>query len=125
MASMARRAGPPLLSGVTSLPGLAWQYQWNKDTVIRAAYGIFFAPPSTAAGQSLGVIGFAATTSMVTSLNGGITPYNTLDNPYPQGYQPITGSSLGLNTALGSSITAQLYGIRNPIFRTGMLASSG
>ena len=95
-------------------PRLGFAYQWNQKTVIRAAYGIFFAPPSTAAGQSLGVIGFAATTSMVASQNGGITPYNTLDNSYPQGYLPITGSALGLNTALGSSVTAQLYGIRNP-----------
>jgi outer membrane receptor protein involved in Fe transport len=95
-------------------PRLGLAYQLNQRTVIRAAYGIFFAPPSTAAGQSLGVIGFAATTSMVTSLNGGITPDNLLNNPYPQGYLPITGSALGLNTALGSSVTAQLYGVRNP-----------
>jgi hypothetical protein len=95
-------------------PRLGLAYQWNTSTVIRTAYGVFFTPPATAAGQSLGVIGFSQNTSMVTSLNGGVTPANTIDNPYPQGYVPITGSSLGINTALGSSVTAQLYGLRNP-----------
>jgi hypothetical protein len=95
-------------------PRLGFAYQAFKDTVIRGAYGIFFAPPSTTAGQSLGVSGFSTTTNIVTSLDGGITPYNTIDNPYPQGYLPITGSAAGLSTLLGQSVTAQLYGIRNP-----------
>jgi hypothetical protein len=41
---------------------------------------------------------------MVTTLDGGLTPADTLSNPFPNGLIQPTGSSLGLRTLLGSSL---------------------
>jgi hypothetical protein len=95
-------------------PRIGFAYQANRDTVVRGAYGLFWAPPPTTAGQSLGVSGFSTTTDIVNSLDGGITPYDTIDNPYPKGYLPITGAKDGLMTLFGQGVGGQLYGIRNP-----------
>lgn len=48
--------------------------------------------------------GFASNTAMVTTLDGGLTPRDTLSNPFPGGLVQPTGASLGLRTLLGSSI---------------------
>jgi hypothetical protein len=49
---------------------------------------------------------------MVTSLNNGITPYNTIANPYPQGLVQPSGASAGLLTNLGGPISAQLRNVK-------------
>jgi hypothetical protein len=49
--------------------------------------------------------GFGATSVMVTSLDGGITPLNFLRNPFPSGFAQPSGSSLGLNSQLGQAIS--------------------
>jgi hypothetical protein len=41
----------------------------------------------------------------VTSLNGGVTPFNTIGNPYPAGLNPVMGSTLGPATLLGQSVS--------------------
>src|SRR5439155_5646022 len=70
--------------------GLAWSVANN--TVLRAGYGLSWVSPeqinySLAPFQSPVN---AATTTMVTSANGGLTPLNTLSNPFPNGLiQPI------------------------------------
>jgi hypothetical protein len=45
---------------------------------------------------------------MVTSVNGGLTPANTLSNPFPNGVLLPTNTSLGGLTGIGSSISGQL-----------------
>ena len=45
---------------------------------------------------------------MVTTLDGGLTPYNTLANPYPNGIVPATGNTLGALAGVGGPITGQL-----------------
>ena len=49
--------------------------------------------------------GFSQSTSFVPTLNSYLTPYSTLSNPFPDGIQQPTGSSLGLATYLGKDIT--------------------
>jgi hypothetical protein len=48
--------------------------------------------------------GFASNTPMVTTLDEGLTPADTLSNPFPNGLVQPTGSALGLKTLLGSSL---------------------
>jgi hypothetical protein len=80
--------------------GVAW-HPWKK-TVIRAGYGLsylatFTAPPTQ---------GFSTSTPYVASPNGNIAfSGNTLSNPYPQGILRPTGSSIGLATFLGQSVS--------------------
>jgi hypothetical protein len=49
--------------------------------------------------------GFSSTTSMVTTLNNGLTFLETLSNPFQAGIQEPLGSSLGVETFLGQTIS--------------------
>jgi len=83
-------------------PRFGLAYQLADQTVIRSGYGIFWIPAmmSEVTGDTRAPV-WAINTPMVTTLNNGLTPYNTLDNPYPQDIQNPPGGSQGLNTLLG------------------------
>ena len=86
-------------------PRFGFAYQWNPRTVFRGGYGIFFAPRTGFDFNLLGQTGFSATTAHVASPDG-VTPTTYYSDPYPNGFVPPTGSSLGLLTNVGGSITA-------------------
>jgi hypothetical protein len=90
-------------------PRFGFAYQATKTTVLRAAFGIFHAPSLLSATGTQGSAGFASTTSFVSAANG-VQPANYLSNPFPGGFQPITGNSQGLSTAAGTNISAALLG---------------
>src|SRR5258708_23627957 len=50
---------------------------------------------------------------MVTTLDGGLTPADTLSNPFPNGLIQPTGSTLGLKTLLGSTLSLYDYNRKN------------
>lgn len=80
-------------------PRLGAAYQFSPTTVMRAGFGIiYFNTLETPIGT-----GF----SQATTYNNYSTsaPLNSLANPYPTGVLLPTGSSLGLGTALGQSIS--------------------
>jgi hypothetical protein len=80
--------------------GLAWRPM--DKVVVRAGYGVsYLATFTTAGGQ-----GFSTSTPFVASNDANVTfAGNYLNNPYPQGILMPTGSSLGLKTFLGQSIS--------------------
>lgn len=82
-------------------PRVGFAYKLTPKTVIRAGGGFFFAA-TTGSGDGA-VSGFQANTALVTSLDG-VTPLTFLRNPYPNGINEPTGSSLGPATLLGQSI---------------------
>jgi hypothetical protein len=86
-------------------PRVGFAYGATDKTAIRAGYGIFFAPLGGAGfnGYSVPNSGFVSTTNWISTLDG-ITPLNTLSNPFPQGCDLPTNSSLGLATLLGQSV---------------------
>jgi hypothetical protein len=96
-------------SGNLSMPTVDWAprvgfaYRLNNRTVVRGGYGVFYAPNILNYYQQ---VGFSLQTPMVTSLNNNLTSYNQLANPFPTGLLLPTGSSLGLLTGVGTSITA-------------------
>jgi hypothetical protein len=75
--------------------------------VVRGGYGISYIPTFGPGGTAAGA-GFSTTTTMVTSLDGGLTPSSTFTNPFPTGLTQPTGSSLGTLTAVGQAASAQL-----------------
>jgi len=83
--------------------GLAWNPL--PKTVFHAGAGIFYLPlTGDDTGRSLGSEGYFAATSFVSSLDGGITPADSLKNPFPNGLNQPTGSSLGFKTLIGQDI---------------------
>lgn len=93
---------PTDLYGKQFGPRAGFAYQALKNTVIRSGFGIFWIPASMSeATGDTRAPAWAINTPMVTTLNGGVTPFNTLDNPYPQGVQVPSGNTLGLNTLIG------------------------
>jgi hypothetical protein len=87
-------------------PRIGYAYQVNSKLVARGGYGIFWVPERAVLEPN--ATGFSQANSMVASLNNGITPANTISNPFPQGLVQPSGSSLGLLTDLGGAVSTQL-----------------
>jgi len=92
------------------MPRAGLAYQFNAKTVARGGYGFYCIPLVDArivntnnSTQPLSQLGFSSTTTMNTSLGG--LPLDQLKNPFPQGQVQPVGSSLGLATLLGQSVS--------------------
>jgi len=85
-------------------PRIGAAYQVNQKTVIRAGYGIFFAP-QFALGGPIATVGYNQTTGYVASNDSNVTPANSLSNPFPAGILQPVGNTLGASTGLGQSFT--------------------
>jgi len=82
-------------------------FQASKSTVLRAGFGIFFAPMTGGGFNSSAVpaSGYSTSTSWVGTLDN-VTPASYLSNPYPSGFVRAPGNTQGLATLLGQSVTA-------------------
>ncbi len=96
-------------------PRVGIAYLLTPSTVIRTGYGIFWLPIdvnlfSEPDHDSINAI----TESMNTSLNNGITPYNVLSNPFPNGIIPPPQRNVDPNLALyGQGVLTQIP--QNPL----------
>jgi hypothetical protein len=90
-------------------PRTGFAYQASAKLVARGAYGIFWVPEKGVLNPAS--TGYGITTNMITSLDNGLTPYNTTNNPYPDGLLVPTGASQGLVTGVGTSISGQLRNV--------------
>jgi outer membrane receptor protein involved in Fe transport len=91
--------------------GFAWQALSN--TVIRGGYGLYYAP-TTGNFVRIGQSGFSQNNVMVTSLDGGFTPANTLANPYPDGVTRPLNAAAGPGAALGTSAEGNVRSMSVP-----------
>ena len=85
-------------------PRVGFAYNPSNSTVIRAGYGIFYGN-SRGGGPNMPNTGFECSTPVLASLNNGLTPAASLSNPFPNGFCTPSGSTLGLATALGQSLS--------------------
>jgi hypothetical protein len=86
------------------MPRIGAAFKLNEKTVFRGGYGMFYG----FLGQRRGDViqsGFSSTTSLVPSLDNGLTFIDTLSNPFRGGIQEPVGAALGAQTFLGQSIT--------------------
>jgi hypothetical protein len=96
-----RQAKP--LNNVAPRGGFA--YSMTETSVIRGGYGLYWVPPITDITEAMiGARGYSASTTFLSSTDGGLTPVGTLSNPFPAGITQPQGSSLGLATGAGSVI---------------------
>ena len=75
-------------------------YRLNDKTVIRGGFGKFYMSTASTQGQN----GFSRSTSFVSSIDSGITPYDTLATPFRDGIMEPTGNTLGAMTNLGNGV---------------------
>lgn len=94
--------GNPYLNKWSPRLGAAWQV--TDKTVVRAGYGIFWAP-QFAIGNPIPTPGYNAQTNYVATTNGYQTPAGSLTNPFPGGLNLPTGNRLGPLTAIGQSVS--------------------
>src|ERR1700686_1768297 len=84
-------------------PRLGVSYQLDQNTVIRSGYGIFYLPVDVRwndAPHNLFINSFS--TTWLTTQSEGVTPKNTLFNPFPSGTTPPFGRNQGLIDVQGN-----------------------
>ncbi len=94
-------------------PRFGFAYQVNSKTVVRGGYGHFFGPSRQGAAGTVGPFGFRVEYPWVSTVDG-ITPFNLLKNPYPEGFRGVPGSSDGLLTQAGANLQAFLQDSPSP-----------
>lgn len=94
-------------------PRFGFAYSPQASTVVHGGAAIVYGPSAQAAAGTVGPYGFRVQNTWVSTLDG-ITPYNTLDNPFPQGFQPPPGAAQGLDTGVGSQIEGVLQNTPTP-----------
>lgn len=102
------------------MPRVGAIYQLDSNTVVSGGYGIFY-PQFTLytnntvnqAQLPLTQLGYSNSTSMNVLAPSGL-PQDTLANPFPNGQIAPVGSSLGLSTLLGQSLTVDDVTNRRP-----------
>ena len=81
-------------------PRFGAAYAFSSRTSLRAGFGEFFVNDETTNPST----GFSSSTGYTNSIDGGLTPYGHLSDPF-SGFVSPSGSSLGLATGAGSSIS--------------------
>lgn len=89
--------------GVKFSPRVGMVYSFNPKTVVRAGYGLYWAPWNYQAvgAQNYGNIGY---TQVTQSPQAQFIPNVSLTNPFPNGVLQPVGNTLGALTGVGSDI---------------------
>jgi hypothetical protein len=88
-------------------PRVGFAFSPQPTTAVRGGFGISYAPLEISS-NAVGFVpslGFSSSTAWNTSNDNGVTSANLLRDPFPQGFAPPTGNSLGAGTQLGQALT--------------------
>ena len=109
-AAFAVRGGLSYLSGERSSyqadknniqPRLGFAYQLDEKTVLRGGWAIYTVPHLV---ESFNQSGFSQSTSIVSTLDGGLNPRATFADPFPDGVQEPAGAARGAATFMGQNL---------------------
>ncbi len=96
--------------------GISWAPPvFNNKMVARAGFGIYINPFNDY--YTPQNYGYSSVSTLTATTNSGLTPAASLADPFPTATGPIiqpTGSSLGINQNLGSSITFRPTAVQAP-----------
>jgi hypothetical protein len=84
---------------VKTSPRVGVAYSMNPRTVLRAGYGLFWAPWQSGV---LTAPGYSQTTSLQQDI---LIPFTSISNPFPNGLTPISGNVAGLLTGVSTGVT--------------------
>jgi hypothetical protein len=96
-------------------PRIGISYQLDQNTVIRTGYGMFYLPVDIRwndAPHNLFINSF--TTPWLVAQSDGVTPKNTLYNPFPGGVTPPFGRNQSLIDVQGNGNSAALTSTKSP-----------
>ena len=113
MAAMSFQAAVPILGVAAAIrsievkpnPRIGIAYSLNDKTVIRTGYGIFYGVPYAGATREFNGSTFQTTTSWVATVDG-VHPNDLMSNPFPAGFLYPPGSSQGLLSVVGQSLSS-------------------
>jgi hypothetical protein len=91
-------------------PRIGFAYLAGDKTVVRGGYGLYYVNVVSISASN----GFGVQTPLVTSVDGDRTSTVPLSNPFSQGIAPAPGSSQGLQTFLGRSVSFSNADFVNP-----------
>lgn len=86
-------------------PRIGLAFHATEHMAVRAAWGIFYASSPNEAASTVGQFGYRTDSPYTGTIDNGITQLS-ISNPYPNGFLPITGSSAGALTAVGSGFAS-------------------
>jgi len=99
-------------------PRIGFAYQADSKTVVRGGFALYTVPAIVTGSFPSGVNqpgvfqpGFSQATTLVPTLDNGLTFRGTLSNPFPDGVREPPGASLGPNTFLGRTLTRHFANI--------------
>ena len=96
--------------------GISWAPPvFNNRMVARAGFGVYINPYNDY--YTPQNYGYSSVSTLTSTVNSGLTPAASLADPFPTATGPIiqpTGSSLGINQNLGSSITFRPTTVQGP-----------
>lgn len=81
-------------------PRIGFAYALNNRTSVRGGYGIYYSVSNVSITSDFGPP-YSVSTNIQWSRDGGITPYATLANPFPDGIIMPSGKSAGTSTFIG------------------------
>jgi len=86
------------------MPRMGFAYSFDQKTVIRGGFGIYYGSLGTRLAEVLQT-GFTRSTTLVPTLDTGLTFVGTLANPFPNGFLPVRGAADGASTNVGNGLT--------------------